>query len=67
MPAARMLAHLASFCKEGGPDIMRGPAGHDAGRPIKRKPRAGRRRRPTGLYPSSPHYLVLWPKTVSLE
>ena len=43
------------FCKEGGPDIKRGPAGHDAGRLIKRRPRAGRRWRPTGLYPSSPH------------
>jgi hypothetical protein len=57
MPAARMLVHLAPFCKEGGPDIKRGPAGHDAGRPIKRRPRA-------------PHpliNLVLWPKSVSLE
>jgi hypothetical protein len=57
MPAARMLVHLAPFCKEGGPDIKRGPAGHDAGRPIKRRPRAGRRWRLTGLYPSSPHLL----------
>ena len=55
MPAARMPVHLAPFCKEGGPDIKRGPAGHDAGRLIKRRPRAGRRWRPTGLYPSSPH------------